>query len=379
MATIAFSRSDRIGTTGAVTLPDRLSVRSPSALLLVLLLVFTSQVPADDASPSAAELSDPLRRWREAFATIEVEFRYACRAQLERRFPDIELPADYLERWGSHGRLFWTDFGPFVHDSWKLENARVLRVRRKGVSRTGAFEAVGTVEDGLPFDESAVVWTELISGPTGAASYAPSSVIIPLHGLYFSQHGDWIDAALQRAPALSAPGRIEVDGHECLELVFDNPLPDGSPFYESHLCLDPGYGYLPRRVRQVAKVPGSSGEMIYEVREFQEVEPGWWFPARGIYFVSIEPDDVYDWEVTAVKRNPPVKTARLTPPTVRQNRVVASQSAGRGDEEPGSGQSAAGAAAPVAAEPPAPFPWMTLALILSLVALASGAWLYRYR
>ncbi|MFG0332803.1 MAG: hypothetical protein ACF8TS_05515 [Maioricimonas sp. JB049] len=283
--------------------------RLPTNLTIVagLVLLRPAGVPAQSET-GPGEVRAALRQWREEFDSIRVEYRVACRQRLQDRFRDEEFADGFLKDWGRHGRLVWAGSDRFMLDVATLQQGEIVDVRRWGRDDGISWMAEGSRSRA---DRAARThWWAVTLHLTGERDAATGVRIVPLTGLFDPERSVWIDGILSNSGAWSTGERVNIAGDECLELTRTFSEPDGRTPVVRRFALAPAQGYLPRLVRGTDRY----SESVYEVAEFQKVQPGYWFPHRGTWLDSAAPEEVYQWEVTSVVVDPALPAGFFAPP-----------------------------------------------------------------
>ncbi|QDU41142.1 hypothetical protein Mal4_55070 [Maioricimonas rarisocia] len=285
-----------------------------------IVAVFGLLRPAIALAQSETDLNDvqeALTQWRETFDTIRVEYRIACRQQLQHRFRDEEFADDFLEDWGHHGCLVWAGDDRFILDVATLQRGEIIDVRRWGRDEEISWMAEGSRSRGD--DRDRTYWWAVTLRLTRDPDGVTGTWVLPLTGLFDVERAVWIDEILSDTAMWSAGELVEVDGHECLELTRTVAQPNGHTRIERRIALDPARGYLPRQVREIVFWGSDDAEYIhsesvYEVTEFQTPQPGFWFPRRGTWLISVAPEEVYQWGITTLAVDPELPAGFSAPP-----------------------------------------------------------------
>ena len=135
----------------------------------------------------------------------------------------------------------------------------------------------------------------------------------PFHGLWDDATRTWLGERIQNVTeaTVTNEGLLEFDG-TFIGLGNKGPIVDKKKYI---VRLDPKHGYLPKSIER-------EGTFLYQVDEFQEVEPGFWFPKTGS-FLSTMPDYhlLGRWEVKEVELNLDSPDFLFVPPLAGDTRV----------------------------------------------------------
>lgn len=249
------------------------------AIVAALLLCRAHEVPAQ-VETDVSDVQTALAQWRERFDSIRVEYRIGSLRQLQSRLPDEDFSDDFLKDWGRHGRLAWNGSDRFVLDLAMVERGAVRVLRAWGSDGEISWRATGN--RGTPDGPLAATrWAEASLHQADPRRTAIGTKILALTGLFDPERAVWIDEILSDTDGWSAGKMVEVNGHTCLELTRSLAHPIGNRPIERRIALDPARGYLPRQIRETVTAAFRRTESVYQVTEFQEVEPGFWFPRPG--------------------------------------------------------------------------------------------------
>ncbi|MBL4883203.1 MAG: hypothetical protein JKY95_01535 [Planctomycetaceae bacterium] len=126
----------------------------------------------------------------------------------------------------------------------------------------------------------------------------------PFHGLWDDTTRTWLGERIKNVTnaTVTKQGLLEIDG--------------SSIGMERFIVrLDPEHGYLPQSIEQ-------EGFFLYHVDEFQEVEPGFWFPKTGSRLTtSAGYSCLQNWEIKEVELNPEFPDSLFVPPLADDTRV----------------------------------------------------------
>ncbi|RLS51990.1 MAG: hypothetical protein DWH91_17715, partial [Planctomycetota bacterium] len=206
---------------------------------------------------------------------------------------------------------------------------------------------------------------------SGVGLYGP-----PLWGLWDNKTRTWLGTRISGVAAAetTASGLLRVDG----ALLASS----------TDLCfvdLDPAHGYLPVRIE--SKLKGS--QMSYfQVDEFREVQPGFWFPWKGS--MNINGNVLSHWEVKHVDLNTELPDSLFVPPMGDETYVI-NTITGKDYWHAGKPPAHLLAAKAAAANPGSPAPninpltgapeqsanWSLWLVLLGLILVSGGIWVRR--
>ncbi len=127
----------------------------------------------------------------------------------------------------------------------------------------------------------------------------------PFQGLWDDTTRTWLGNRIQNAKEarVTKNGLLEISGD-----------PIGMEGYI--VRLDPEHGYLPRSIE-------NEGFLLYQVEEFKEVEPGFWFPQKGMMLTTTTGyHSLQKWEIKQVELNPVFPDSLFVPPLADDTRVI---------------------------------------------------------
>lgn len=284
------------------------SLRLAIVTYSIMLPLYSSLLAAE-----SQETIDALRSWRRSFATLDLSYTATCRNVMEARFPQLKSISDseLHGKWGNYTRWCWADFGGYLDERCRIENGeRVSRAIQGGTSKqsfvANAIDGVGSTNQ----------WHNIsYSIPSGRVG-AWAGVVEPIYSLWVNARGTWIDDVIDLSQPHNDGLKIEwldpvvYDGRKMTRCLLTWPTAtDGRPSRE--YWFDPAHNHLPVKVFCPIKQPS----FHYEVVEFAEIEPGWWFPKRGVMGDSSRSQESWNtWHVLSVVRNKPLTTADFDPP-----------------------------------------------------------------
>ncbi|MDX1968391.1 MAG: hypothetical protein SFV23_14540 [Planctomycetaceae bacterium] len=328
---------------------------------MTLLIVLPCVSPAACAAADIDEAIGQLRQWRESLVSLRVRISGAAHSANNRMLREGNIANAAQQRdW------IWDDSGRFRDESTTWNDGQIVGrdLRTADVSQVyicgfSAKNRESPTPSSVTIRENAPQWTTI------------KGFMVPIWPLWDDGTRTWLVDRLQRG----TPHTVTDEG--LLQVTIE-----AGGYSDYQAWLDPKFGYLPRR----GALP--SGGMRCVVEEFQEVEPGFWFPRKGETAGSH--DNVQTWEVTSVERNIDLRDALFVPPMGPETRVIntiTGQNYWHGGQPPAHLKEAAVQAAqtqspPVNSSPPAahadqPGNW-TPWLVLCGVALVSlGVWLKR--
>jgi hypothetical protein len=225
-----------------------------------------------------------LRAWQGEFVSIRIQFRQTQTAEQNARFREKGIrEASGVTDW------IWEDSGRFRIDSSTVNDGRNLPKSLRLADRQRVYILNFTEQSGNEFPAAAVIRENSLQNTATGANYAALC--------YWNESNrTWLSQGIQTV----SESTVDDDGL----LVVSGAL-IGYPTYELH--LDPAHSYLPRS--------GGSPDGIdhFEVEEFREVEPGFWFPWRG--YQKMWGDDMrINWEVLSVELNAELPDELFKPP-----------------------------------------------------------------
>ena len=197
----------------------------------------------------------------------------------------------------------------------------------------------------------------------------------PFHGLWDDATRTWLGERIKnvKEARVTKEGLLEISG-------------DPIGMERFIVRLDPEHGYLP----QSADLGESDNGFHYQVDEFQEVEPGFWFPKKG-YFLGIAPGyhSLQKWEIKKVELNPVFPDSLFVPPLADDTRVVNAITGKRywhGGKRPANLKQSVNSkdqknlpvnANPLTASPEQPTNWSLWLVLLGAISVAIAVWMRR--
>ncbi len=251
--------------------------------VMLVLLLSGREVDAADL----AEAKQRLLEWEQKIFSLRVRSQSRSEAKTNTGIAEAGLKfagTDYDWTWEDTGRLRdqstgWNDSGI---------TSRSLRMRDYDYSYQFVFQAN---DKELKSPTSLTVRENSIL-PTTQNHIQPS-----FRGLWNDAERTWIGERIKAVQdaTLTKDGLLEIDG---------TPL----GLKGQVVRLDPEHGYLPRSIE-------SKGGYLYQVDEFQEVEPGFWFPKTGTFqSTSSDYQVLRKWEIKKVELNIVFPDSLFKPP-----------------------------------------------------------------
>jgi hypothetical protein len=149
--------------------------------------------------------------------------------------------------------------------------------------------------------------------------------------------------------------------------------------------LDPKHGYLPSS----ARYEYGTSYTQYQIDEFQEVEPGFWFPRKGTIDLVVENKRHFQsWEITKVELNPELPDSFFVPPMNRGTYIVNAITGQQYRNYPGAAHAAAAStvvpvgslpanSSPLTAQPERSTNWSLWLTVVGVLLVALAVWLRR--
>ncbi len=240
-------------------------------LLVVLVPTWTPQADAADLVEAVKE----LQQWESRFVTIRVQSRRELNSatnSLLRQYgiDDSVSDLDWI----------WEDSGRFLHASVDRNDGKISRSVQMA-NQKRYYQVKFAVEDPVKDIPAVVMSGENTLANTGAKLLYP-----PFHFLWDEGSRTWLGSRLVHVTSSRSTddGMLEIEGGD---VGFD----------AYRIQLDPQHGYLPRQ----GVIPNAVKETRFFVEEFQEVQPGFWFPKRGTLVLN---GDMHEkWSVSQVELN----------------------------------------------------------------------------
>jgi len=259
----------------------------------------------------AADLEEAKRQlveWQQSFQSIRIKARISS-----------EAATNYVYE-GSDATKGWSDF------DWTWEASGRFRFDETGGNDTGHssrnFRVANLAYHYLSaFDgDSEFAKTVTIQRPSPPGQIVHDG---PLWILWVSGTHSWLSDRIMKVTdaVVTTDGKLQVSGEA---LGYAAPS-EASNF---DVILDPQHGYLPLSVHY---------EQLdydrYTVDEFQEVQPGFWFPKRGKIFMAVmlegqRREFLQSWKVSEVELDPELPDSWFVPP-MNDDTVVTNQFTGQ--------------------------------------------------
>ncbi len=261
-------------------------------ILWVMLVLLLSGRGVDAAD--LAEAKQRLLEWEQKIFSLRVRSQIKSEAKTNTSVAEAGLKfagADYDWTWEDTGRL--RDQSTDWNDS--RITSRSLRMRDFDYSYKFEFQAT----DKELKNPTILTIRENSIHPTTLNHIQPS-----FRGLWDDATRTWIGERIKAVQdaTLTKDGLLEIDG---------TPL----DLKGEIVRLDPEHGYLPRSIE-------SKGYQ-YQVDEFQEVEPGFWFPKTGtILMVSPDYHMLQKWEIKQVELNIVFPDSLFKPPLTDKTQII---------------------------------------------------------
>lgn len=284
-----------------------------------LLMSGNQPAGADEPDYTIEEITTRLKEWESKIQTLRVHTKTVCDPYAKMA---VTAGLTGVKRI-AYNDWIWTKAGPYRHHRWVTYNGRPWMRSLDACDAVRAWRA--SYENGHNESDPTDVKFSAIN-PNGQSSPTPlyrlwgrlslltstSNVWIGEPNFWIGEANVWIGEAIKRGE-LEFVGVDEFDGRQCVLMRRTVGLhrPDG-PLQEN-FWLDPAHGFLPVQI----EIPRFSK---YDVKEFFEPEPGFFFPKRGQFLHRIEDvvEQAEEWEITAVELNQELPAALWVPPVVHK-------------------------------------------------------------
>jgi len=194
----------------------------------------------------------------------------------------------------------------------------------------------------------------------------------PFQGLWDDTSRTWLGSRIQNVQEarVTKEGFLEIDG--------------ASIGMEGYIVrLDPKHGYLPQSIE-------NKGGFLYQVDDFQEVEPGFWFPKKGTRLSTVPGYHMLQkWEIKKVELNPVFPDSLFVPPLADGTRVInaiTGKQYWHGGKRPKNLEQSANSKDqkslpvnpnPLTASPEQPANWSLWLVLLGVISIAFAVWMRR--
>jgi hypothetical protein len=266
-------------------------MRTPVIALLLTALGIVDALPCN-----ADELSDAvaaLRSWQNRIVSIRVRTRITSEAATDVMLREAGIrTAVGVKDW------VWEDSGRYRYERLSYNDGRLVSRQLSLADYKRAYQLSYPAEDPARETPARLLINENVRNRKGIKN---GVIEEPLWILWA---GNWLGERI----ASVASAELDSDGL----LAFDGAAIGED---ECTVRLDPRHGYLPRIATRQA--------LRFQVDEFFEVEPGFWFPQNGSLAISIPNGDIlHRWDVSQVDLNADLPESLFVPPRGGETYIV---------------------------------------------------------
>uniref|UniRef100_A0A7C4LJI8 Uncharacterized protein n=1 Tax=Schlesneria paludicola TaxID=360056 RepID=A0A7C4LJI8_9PLAN len=329
---------------------------------IALLAVCCLAGPAEGGAPSLAEAQAHLDQWQKTFVSIRIHSRRTSRAESNVATAEANHKVSVSEL-----DFVWEDSGRFRDASQLWHDGRPGSYSFRSADSRYYYPCVFAA--GSASEYPAVV--SIL--PRTSEFTSLRALNQPFWVLWDDDTRTWLGDRLRNVAAaeVTTEGLLEIDG-------------DAVNLKEHTVRLDPRHGYLPKSAKH-----RSTGILRYHVEEFQEVQPGFWFPKRGTILTVVSKGDLWQtWEVVKVELNPELPDSLFVPSMNAETRILDSITGKKyfagGKRRPGQAAAAtqrSGAPPtnpnPLTSRPERPTNWSLWFTMAGVACLALAVWFRR--